>query len=896
MKLSLSLLLLAAVLPQRPAEHDLMYDDGVIRRISASGCHSTTVRHLRGVAGTSDHLGLDESQVKDSQLWFALTHQRHIELAQELYTNATREKIALLQFLHRNADATHESDIERSRKVEEQLESIRQSFSSSRSVLQNLADVAFRLDFMQGRLEDSITYFSEGQRKSWDDMTEHMKHSLAIAIHRAQEDLSQLQRGAVHENALRDLGTQWLDQAEHLNEVLDEVDHKAASLAPQLAAFSDDFMEHQNQVQESVKLARIQTAMYAREVQDAFSLLNISIKSIALPSPSLWGSPGTSLVSLLSGSPLFLDHHRQFWPGIQMGLWIVSHVLRALWAGLYGIDPIAKHTTGITELAVVTCFLSPKIITYCQPKTTPEEDTAKGQWVLVDSDLNHRTGLTFLYLYYRRTRRLDVALVTDLQIVPDPPPTELVADGWLQAPGNLRSGVFPRQPKLRLLYKIEAQGKRQHITEVMPHFGDGAPFFGFERVPGGKVVDGKKGRWQSVDIVYRRGNPIAPAIEAPKFRIDGSFKIMQIADLHFSVGKGECRDTDKNPCAAYPDTAAWLAEALDAEKPDMVVFSGDQLNGQKTSYDSLSVLATFAEPVIARKIQWAAVFGNHDSEIADDREMQMRALASMPYSLARLGPAEVAGVGNYDVRILSPDASRTHIFTLYFLDSGAYKKSMLPFVQPGYDYIRESQTEWFRKTSATVDPIERPFRPDGADDLGKIWKRRLGRRQSTPTFAKPNAMMWFHIPLVEAYDPADPTDDAAFADSKLNLGTSDAPDDKSVSRLTNGGFFSNGIEKMLESDGERRTEVKVLSHGHVHNTDRCRRVRGVWMCFNGGSSYGGYGKVGFDRRVRLYDVTDWGETISTYKRLTSGEIIDRQVLVGAGAPAGWGKWFEARYV
>ncbi|BEI81811.1 hypothetical protein CcaverHIS002_0209710 [Cutaneotrichosporon cavernicola] len=775
----------------------------------------------------------------DSSVALAVRADRHIELAQELYTNATREKIALLQFLHRNADATHESDIERSRKVEEQLESIRQSFSSSRSVLQNLADVAFRLDFMQGRLEDSITYFSEGQRKSWDDMTEHMKHSLAIAIHRAQEDLSQLQRGAVHENALRDLGTQWLDQAEHLNEVLDEVDHKAASLAPQLAAFSDDFMEHQNQVQESVKLARIQTAMYAREVQDAFSLLNISIKSIALPSPSLWGSPGTSFTarqgcSAMPQLPLDSRYRpRSRTTGylksltpclgafVLLSIGLVSYSLLSqlyspatvnqlgwqAWdtidfdldaqeqaalgndtqgdVGQQLDDPIAKHTTGITELAVVTCFLSPKIITYCQPKTTPEEDTAKGH---------------FLYLYYRRTRRLDVALVTDLQIVPDPPPTELVADGWLQAPGNLRSGVFPRQPKLRLLYKIEAQGKRQHITEVMPHFGDGAPFFGFERVPGGKVVDGKKGRWQSVDIVYRRGNPIAPAIEAPKFRIDGSFKIMQIADLHFSVGKGECRDTDKNPCAAYPDTAAWLAEALDAEKPDMVVFSGDQLNGQKTSYDSLSVLATFAEPVIARKIQWAAVFGNHDSEIADDREMQMRALASMPYSLARLGPAEVAGVGNYDVRILSPDASRTHIFTLYFLDSGAYKKSMLPFVQPGYDYIRESQTEWFRKTSATVDPIERPFRPDGADDLGKIWKRRLGRRQSTPTFAKPNAMMWFHIPLVEAYDPADPTDDAAFADSKLNLGTSDAPDDKSVSRLTNGGLL---LQRHRENAGER---------------------------------------------------------------------------------------------
>jgi hypothetical protein len=33
------------------------------------------------------------------------------------------------------------------------------------------------------------------------------------------------------------------------------------------------------------------------------------------------------------------------------------------------------------------------------------------------------------------------------------------------------------------------------------------------------------------------------------------------------------------------------------------------LNGQKTSYDSRSVLAKFARPVIDRKIPWAAIFG-----------------------------------------------------------------------------------------------------------------------------------------------------------------------------------------------------------------------------------------------------------------------------------------------
>lgn len=76
------------------------------------------------------------------------------------------------------------------------------------------------------------------------------------------------------------------------------------------------------------------------------------------------------------------------------------------------------------------------------------------------------------------------------------------------------------------------------------------------------------------------------------------------------------------------------------------MFSGDQLNGQETSYDARSVLAKFAKPVIDRRIPWAAVFGNHDSEIAADREEQMRALQAMPYSLVRAGPRGVDGYGN----------------------------------------------------------------------------------------------------------------------------------------------------------------------------------------------------------------------------------------------------------
>lgn len=33
----------------------------------------------------------------------------------------------------------------------------------------------------------------------------------------------------------------------------------------------------------------------------------------------------------------------------------------------------------------------------------------------------------------------------------------------------------------------------------------------------------------------------------------------------------------------------------------------------------------------------------------------------------------------------------------------------------------------------------------------------------------------------------------------------------------------------------------------------------------------------------MYEVEDYGETIKTYKRTENGEIVDLQLLVGAGA-------------
>lgn len=44
------------------------------------------------------------------------------------------------------------------------------------------------------------------------------------------------------------------------------------------------------------------------------------------------------------------------------------------------------------------------------------------------------------------------------------------------------------------------------ITELDVVFGDDEPFFGFERVQGGKVLESLEGKWDSVDLAFRRGN------------------------------------------------------------------------------------------------------------------------------------------------------------------------------------------------------------------------------------------------------------------------------------------------------------------------------------------------------------------------------------------------------
>jgi len=96
---------------------------------------------------------------------------------------------------------------------------------------------------------------------------------------------------------------------------------------------------------------------------------------------------------------------------------------------------------------------------------------------------------------------------------------------------------------------------------------------------------------QEARLSVRRGKHEAQARVVPRIRDNGKFKIMQAADLHLSTGIGHCRDAmpaDGTQCEADPRTLEFVAKMLDDEKPDLVVLSGDQVNGE-TAPDAQSV-------------------------------------------------------------------------------------------------------------------------------------------------------------------------------------------------------------------------------------------------------------------------------------------------------------------
>lgn len=166
-----------------------------------------------------------------------------------------------------------------------------------------------------------------------------------------------------------------------------------------------------------------------------------------------------------------------------------------------------------------------------------------------------------------------------------------------------------------------------------------------------------------------------------RFNDDGKFTILQFAD---------CQD-DILPRRAM---LRMMGEAMDVYRPDLVVFTGDNIGGGNNPGYLLTAQAIKAvtAPVAARGIPFAVVFGNHDHESNVAEEVQLSVYQSVPGCLACDPEPELYGCANYNLPVLSSDGSKT-AFNLWFFDSNEYDPN------GGYDWVHDDQVAWYIRTS-----------------------------------------------------------------------------------------------------------------------------------------------------------------------------------------------------
>lgn len=164
-----------------------------------------------------------------------------------------------------------------------------------------------------------------------------------------------------------------------------------------------------------------------------------------------------------------------------------------------------------------------------------------------------------------------------------------------------------------------------------------------------------------------------------KFNSSGKFRMVQFTDVHFQTG---------NPAS---DVAlVRMEEVLEAEQPDLVVFTGDVVYSSPSDKGMLAVL----EPVVRRQIPFVVTFGNHDDEYG--------MTCTQLYDLIRTQPGNLlpdrgdAASPDYVLEVLS-SRGEERAALLYCFDSHAY--STLEGVE-GYGWLTTEQVQWYTRQSA----------------------------------------------------------------------------------------------------------------------------------------------------------------------------------------------------
>jgi hypothetical protein len=284
------------------------------------------------------------------------------------------------------------------------------------------------------------------------------------------------------------------------------------------------------------------------------------------------------------------------------------------------------------------------------------------------------------------------------------------------------------------------------------------------------------------------------------------FKIVQFTDLHLINSPEYKKGNDS--------TLELIKTIVEIEKPDLVVFTGDVVVSHKAADEWKELI----QPLSDLKIPFAVTFGNHDTETDITKQQTLKILQANPYNMTSDESSAGAGVGNYTVTIKSSD-DKTNKWVLYFFDSHAYPRDT---TLGSYDWIKNSQVQWYRNKSAEFTHKERKILP---------------------------SLAFFHIPVPE------------YEYLRLQNTTIGNKIETVCSPFYNSGLFVSFIEM---------GDVSGVFVGHDHNNDFAGVLANICLAYGRKTGYNAAYKEVLERGARVIELNENQNKFTTYIRTLSG--------------------------
>ena len=174
---------------------------------------------------------------------------------------------------------------------------------------------------------------------------------------------------------------------------------------------------------------------------------------------------------------------------------------------------------------------------------------------------------------------------------------------------------------------------------------------------------------------------------------DRPFKILQLTDLHFSIG-------------LIPRKANILAQnaiinVVEKSKPDLIIITGDlifPIPFNNLSINNMKMAKKVAKLMETFEIPWSLVYGNHDIEPVSfsSKEALSKFYSSCDNCLFEKGDSKLSGMGNHIINLLN--IKKEIVMPLVMLDSHMYTKNKGFFAYfSGFDNIHQDQIDWYKQ-------------------------------------------------------------------------------------------------------------------------------------------------------------------------------------------------------